>query len=392
MFDAIVLADLHWGAIELDRFKYELDRCLFDKINHMKKLDAIFIAGDLFDMKEYSSSETFREVLAFLNKLIACTDKLGCEIAVIKGTGNHDDLQLHTLETIYQSCNRIKFIHTVSDYTMNDVRILYVPEECVVDQELYYKEYFENHYDIMIGHGMIDKIWYAKNNKRSGMSSAPVFPVEQLCQVANYCYFGHVHEHKTYGKNKHFKYVGPVTVWEYDKQAHGYYIIHYSKETELMKEEYVENEHAQIMKSRAIVVDQNTTSLEPVMELVDTIITEEKYDRLKLIVTLDERSPLYLQAKNYFITKTGLYDNVNLMLLTRESDTPEDQITEEEEKEEELHHALFSSSMDDEAAIFEFIKTKEGKNIPLERIREVCGIPHTGGLNKYEEKEQHTIE
>lgn len=376
MFDAIVLADLHWGAIDLERFNYELDKSLFDRLNHMKKLDAVFIAGDLFDMKEYSSSGTFREVLKFLNKLLAYTERLASQIVVVKGTGGHDDLQLHTLEVIYNSHNRIKFIHTVSDEMLDDVHILYVPEECVVNQELYYKEYFQKHYDIMIGHGIIDKIWYAKNDKRIGMSSAAVLSVDQLCDVANYCYFGHIHEHKAYGKHKRFKYVGPFTTWEYDKNAHGYYIIHYSKETELMEEEYVENAHAQVMKTKAIAIDKDTTSLDQTMELVDSVIKDWAYDRLKLIVTLNESSPLYVQAKNYFITKTGIYDNIDLMLLTRE-DAVETESSEEEQEEEIFHDTLFASSMDDEASISEFIRTKEGKNISLERIREVCGIPHT---------------
>lgn len=373
MLDAIVLADLHWGAIDLERFKYELDKCLFDKIIHMKKLDVIFIAGDLFDMKEYSSSDTFREVLHFLNKLLSYTERLGSQIVAIKGTRTHDDLQLHTLETIYASCDRIKFIHTVTDWMINDVHILYVPEEYVVDQELYYKEYFEKHYDIMIGHGAIDKIWYAKSNKRSGMSSAPVFSVDKLCDVANYCYFGHIHEHKSYGKNGRFKYVGPVTVWEYDKKDHGYYIIHYSKETELAREEYIDNENAQKMKSVPIVIDESTKSLDSIMETVDEVISKGDYDKLKFIVRLHASSPLYIQTKNYFITKTGLYDNINLMLVTEEEST-ESESVEEVKKEEEFHDNLFSSSTSDEAAISEFIKTKEGKNISLDRIQEVCGI------------------
>lgn len=372
MLDAIIMADMHCGAINPDRFMKELDSCLFTRLNHMKKLDAFIIAGDLFDMKEYSSSDTFRMVLELLQKILEYTEKLDTKIVVLKGTRTHDDLQLYTLETIYKDCERIKFIHTVETDEICGVSFLYVPEEYVIDQELYYREYFASHYDIMIGHGMIDKIWYAKDNTRKGISSAPIFNVEDLCKTANYCYFGHIHEHRAYGKSKRFKYVGPMTVWEYDKKDCGYYIIHYDETSNLANEEYVPNEYAQVLKTCPISV-ADTMTMEELVDKIQTVLDHKDYDGMKLIVRLNPSVPIYVQAKNYLVTKIGLYDKVTLSIVSDEVEETKEEVAVRE-KTEELHEALFTNTLDDDAAIAEFIRNKEGKHISLNRIREVCAI------------------
>ena len=91
MLDAIIIADPHLGAIPVPKFKVELDKCLFNRLNHMKKLDMFIIAGDLFDMKEYSTSEVFKSVIEFLDRILMVTEKLGTKVVVLKGTRTHED-------------------------------------------------------------------------------------------------------------------------------------------------------------------------------------------------------------------------------------------------------------------------------------------------------------
>ena len=219
----------------------------------------------------------------------------------------------------------MKFVHSVERDIISGVSFLYIPEEYVVDQSSYYKEYFENHYDFIIGHGMIDKIWYAKDAKRKGMSSAPVFDVEELCSVANYCYFGHIHEHKAYGKNKRFKYVGPLTVWEYDKKDCGFYMFRYDKDTQIAKETYVENDMAQILMTFPIVVTDDM-SIEELIHKVQLALDSD-YDGLKIIIRIKSSSPIYIKAKNYLITKIGLYEKAHLNFIVDDDNVIE---TEEE--------------------------------------------------------------
>lgn len=377
MLNAIIVADPHFGAIDIKKFNHELDRCLFDRINHMKKLDMFIVAGDLFDMKEYSTSDVFKAVIRFIDKLIERTQKFDTKIVIIKGTGGHDDYQLQTLELIYNSdvrkCDRIKFVHTVSEDEVDGVKFLYIPEEYVLNQDLYYKKYFEKNYDIIIGHGTIDAIWRSRKQKRNDIMSAPVFNVEELCSVANYCYFGHEHMHKAYGKGGRFKYVGPLTVWEYDKTDAGYYIIKYSPKNSVCQETYIPNENAQVLIERYISIASDMT-MDMLDKRISQLILGLEYDGLKIKAEITDNCPILIQAKNYLTTKVGLYPNVKLVINVVESAGETEDEKVEREKTEELHATLFSNGLSDEAVIAEYIKSKNGKDIPLDRIKEICGI------------------
>lgn len=378
MLDAIIMADLHFGAVDPHLFMNELNKCLFNRLNHIKKLDMIIIAGDLFDMKEYATSDAFISVIHFINKLLLQTTNLGTKIVILKGTRTHDDYQLKTLETIYGTLarddrDRVEFIHTVSSEEVNGVKFLYLPEEYVVDQDAYYEEWFNKHYDIIIGHGTIDSIWRSKKQKRNDISSAPVFNVDQLCSIGNYCYFGHEHMRKSYGKRDRFKYVGPMTVWEYDKPDAGYYFIHYSPENEQCREEYIENECAQKLIERTITV-YDGMEMGEFMDIVDGFIDAPGYDGLKIKVSISSSCAIYVAVKNFVITKAGLYDNVKFVMNVVESEEETEEEKIEREKTEELHATIFSQNMSDETTIAEFIKSKNNKDISLDIIREICKI------------------
>ena len=61
LLNGIVLADLHFGAINSNRFMEELDGCLFKYLSKFvlkehQLMDFIVIAGDTFDLNESCST------------------------------------------------------------------------------------------------------------------------------------------------------------------------------------------------------------------------------------------------------------------------------------------------------------------------------------------------
>ena len=210
MLTAILLMDLHWGAISPQRMMAELEESLYKKINSLESsanhLDMIVIGGDLFDFKQYLSAEVTQYVFRFLDDLLDMTSET--VIYIIKGTRTHDDLQLNTIKDIYSRHrygDRLVVINTVEEMNIKGNKVLFLPEEYIVDQREYYKDtlyHQEKYYDLIFGHGIIDKIWYAKENHQKKYSASPVFPIEEIIEKANYLYFGHIHEHKRYGKKK----------------------------------------------------------------------------------------------------------------------------------------------------------------------------------------------
>lgn len=379
----IIAVDQHWGAIDPSRYRNELDLCFFNRIRHMEKLDFIMFGGDTFNMKEYVSSETFKQVLLFIKDLITETERLNTKIIFIEGTRTHDSLQLGTLSIIFNEilkCDRLKFVDTVEEDDINGMKILYLPEEYIVDQEEYYSEYFNKRYDLILGHGITDKIWYASKDKSIDLNhhtTAPIFKVDKLCNIGRYVYFGHIHEHKSYGPDNRFTSVGPSTVWEYGKEWDcGYYIIDYDTHTFIMDEEFVVNENAQKLVTKALVIESDI-ELELLDKKIDDIVKiSKRADGLRVIVTIHDNIDKFESVKDFIITKIGQYDNVKLVLhiVNMESDNTESSDDISPENKELAEKILGSTQTPIENQISNYILYKRGENISVEYIKELLDI------------------
>lgn len=377
----IIAVDQHWGATDPKRYRHEMDMCLFNRIEHMEKLDFIMFGGDTFDMKEYVSSDTFKEILKFIKDLLTITEKLDTKIIFIEGTRTHDSLQLDTLSIIFNyvyPCDRIKFVNTVEEDNISGMSILYIPEEYVVDQNAYYEEYFNKHYDLILGHGITDKIWYASKDKSEDLNhhtTAPIFSVDELCKVGNYVYFGHIHDHKSYGPNNRFTSVGPSTVWEYGKESEcGYYIIDYDTHTCLMMEEFVVNENAPKLITRGLVIDSDIT-IEKLDEKLDSIIKISKdVDGLRVVVTIYDTVEKFDAIRDFVITKIGQHDNIKLVLKIENISDEEDSSDMTDENKELAERILGSTKTPIENQISNYILYKKGENIPIDYIKDLLEI------------------
>lgn len=377
VIECIVMADLHWGVIDPSVFEKELDKCLFEPLRHRKnKIDFLVIAGDTFDMREYFSSKTVRYVIRFLYQLLDYVDK----IFVIEGTRNHDGYQTIPLSTIFcdvLKTNQIQFIQEVTDIRYKDISVLFIPEEYVVDEENYYKSFFSNHYDFIFGHGMIDKIWYARESNEklvvNHVPSAPLFSVDQLCSVANYVYFGHVHTHKAYGPRNRFKYIGPPTRWEFDKDWDcGYYHVWYDRTTGLANEEFIVNELARKLNTTILTVDHELTSSE--INLLSLSVRNQlpHCDRLRVILNMYDDVPNVITIRNTIIAKLETYSNVRIdvKMLSR-ADGPTDAQETIEERNQRINEYV---QIPEDVRIQSFIKERTDRLISIDTIREVTGL------------------
>lgn len=374
----IVMADLHWGAIDPNVFTSELRECLFKPLEHKKDpIDFIVISGDTFDMKEYFSSDVVRSALKFFNELSKHTDK----IFVIEGTRTHDAYQTLTLKTIFESLvntDKFVFMEKVSEITYQGIDMLFIPEEYVVDVDSYYGDFFSKHYDFIFGHGMVDKIWYAQKADSKMRAyhapSAPIFEVDKLCSIANYVYFGHVHTHIAYGPKKRFKYIGPVTRWEFDKEDDcGYYKVTYSNKTELAIEEFIVNDTARVLSTMAVNIDHdmNTSEIDKLFRSITSKL--ENCYKLRLIINILTDIQSYASLKEIILSRLNNYPMVYTVLKPYSNSDKSEKIAVEtnEERAERISRYV---EMPEELRIQKFILEKSNINIPLDTIREVTGL------------------
>lgn len=389
----IVMADLHWGAIHPDRFESELNHSLFAHLEKCEKsgerIDFAVIAGDTFDVSEYVSSLVTKSVIRFYKKLSEYVDR----IFVVEGTRSHDALQSSTLDIIFRevaNIDNIQFIQTVSGLIFRGVKMLFIPEEYISDPDTYYSEYFNQSWDLIFGHGMTDVIWYAKSNDESikryrNHTLAPVFSVEQLCATGRYCYFGHVHEHKSYGPDGRFKYIGPPTRWEIDKTWDcGFYHILYDKDTGLIDEEFVVNQYAMQFRSFAITIDSDLSTEQVQAKINPVVSVVHDYDQIRVILNIKRSVKTAQTIKDLFLTGFNQYPNIVVMVKMID-DEPDDSVPDTVETPEERNLRVSSYiQTPEDIRIQEFIRKNSQMEIPITTIRDVIGFQK---IKPVEEKE-----
>lgn len=365
-----IFADLHWGACNLQRFWSELNDGFFDQLPD-DGVDAIFIAGDLFDMKESFPSETVKYVILFIYRLMSCCQ----DLFIIEGTRGHDSLQTRTLELIFSLTEYKETIHIyqrASDIDYCGMKVLFLPEEYVEDASTYYAPYLGEGvepYDLIIGHGMIDKVWYAREGedklKLNHAVQTPVFSLETLLNHGTRIYFGHVHENKNY--QERFTYVGPFTRWEYDKEWEpGFYCYTFRVQDGSWSDMFYPNKYAPIFHTENLSIRQNyspeilSEKLGKILDLVP------QCDGLRIRVILDRELSTASQMKDYISDMVKPYPNVRLVFKYLEPDeTKEETIVTKEPK-------MIPQTPED-IRIQEFVKKRRGLDISLERICEVIG-------------------
>ena len=374
----MVSADWHIGATDPYRFQNELLKLVSEKINEKKSLDLFVIAGDIFDMKEYLSSDSVKVFFIIMANLLTMTESYNTEFRIIEGTRTHDALQLSTLSIIFEKLmkiTRVKFIEHVEEEYILGMNVLYIPEEYVIDAELYYKDFFSKKYDFIFGHGNTDLMWYMNKGKQTNISQAPVFKVCELCNIARYTYFGHFHYHIAAGQDNRFKSIGPVTRWEFDKDGEcGLYFTEYDINSKIAIEEYIFNEYAPILPTIVVTIKKEY-ELDELNKVIKKKITEpmKNSDKLRLIVNIDTTVKNFNVMRDFVLASYGKIDNLSLVLkLFGNSEEKSNEETKESvEKSVEEKPYLYDKSMHDEARIAAFIRKKEGVNISLESILEI---------------------
>ena len=374
----MISADWHIGAIDPYRFKKELITLVKETLHEKKSLDLFIVAGDTFDMKEYLSSDSVKVFFLIMAELLELTKEYNTEFRFIEGTRTHDALQLSTLKVVFENLlmnKRVKFIEEVTKEEIHGLDILYIPEEYIEDNEIYYKDYFNNHYDFIFGHGNTDLMWYMKDVKKTKGFSSPVFKSSELLQIANYIYFGHFHYRMESKESDRFKSIGPVSRWEFGKEGDcGFYYTIYDNDSKLGIEDYIENIYAPILTTTILNIKKSYELDELDREIKRKINgVKDNADKIRLIVNIDTSIENYITMRDFILSAFRNIDNLTLIIKLigeEESESPENQLEDNNLSIEEKPY-LYDKSMHDEARIAAFIRKKEGVNISLESILDV---------------------
>ncbi len=300
-YRGLVLADIHFGATDVDEMKQELRTNLFNLLDTRYYFDFIIIDGDYWDKKIFLNNRASDAGLWLMNKLTQYTK---C-IRIVYGTESHEVDQYHIF-SIYENMKGLDFkiIKTVcEEELLPGMQVLYLPEEYIKDKDEYYKEFFsqKKKYDYIFGHGVIAEAMtmIKRENKKDKNESRLKPAVFTTADFKKCCkgevYFGHYHVHTVIQDYVH--YVGSFTRWIHgEEEPKGYYEITCNLEDEPhYSSEFHENYDAPKFKTHIFGYDHEIFSSEEMLEnhlkTLRNLIENSNNKSTRLIFNIPEDYP-----------------------------------------------------------------------------------------------------
>ncbi len=208
------MADIHLG-VKLPKIDYLNSLNMFLDIikHHKEECHAIFVCGDMFDHRLSVDDLIFASY--FLTNLACNSCGRGVyehvPVYFIHGTYTHDQDQYEIFADILEKLPNVHVYYTKQAATCNvldgSAKVLFLPQEY---GDISYEKYFNDTYDIIIGHGPVS------SQNKSPCKSAKyeiLHSAELLGKISKICVFGHYHCYTDFGNNVF--YTGPWLRWQF---------------------------------------------------------------------------------------------------------------------------------------------------------------------------------
>lgn len=369
-----IIADIHGGAIPPLQLLNELKSEYIDKLSNLAILDFVVVAGDLFDTKISLNSEHTRVVFTFLKLLINVCIEKNAKLRIIKGTESHDNKQLELLNLMSTNCD-IKIINTVtSEDLFDDMKVLYVPEEYMTDYTEYYKDYMNDEYDMIFGHGLFNEVAFASKLQASEttMSRAPIFKSEDFINICKGpIFFGHIHKKQVI--NDRIYYVGSFSRWVFgEEEDKGSMIVAYTPETSNYKVDFIENKLARTFTT--MIINESSTLYKNEscdINLILNLIESVKADKVRLIFNIpkDYQNAKLLQS----LIRDTFSKNPNIKIIINNNSVEDKAKKERIEKIQKLvstYDFIFNNNIPLEEKIVKYIKIRHNRDIDISDMRD----------------------
>lgn len=377
----LVSTDQHAGAFDEERWYGEIEEVLLKEIEEDKSIELVLLGGDWFHKKLSANSKAMKLAVKALVKILKICGKRGTKVRMIKGTHSHDNNQLDLFEPLVGSdlCD-FKIFRTVSSEIIpfeNEVlRILYLPEEYMPDQEEYYKEVFEGEYDIVLGHGLVDKASFISQviETETPRPDAPVFKVADLEKIClGPIYFGHIHKRMIVGR---FRYVGSHSVWGFgEEEEKGFIKGTINLKTKEFNDRYVNNELRPNYETIEYKTNDEIFKL-PVDRIINKLlqqasnINHELGDKIRYKINIPVDFENDIMLTKLLNEVFANIPHVKLMIKNTSKLMNEEQEDNEINEIVERYYMLFDPSLSYEERLQLFIQIKHGANIDLEFIKD----------------------
>lgn len=216
--ELVCAADIHYSEEKFNQIEYSFN--FFLEYIKKKRPDFVVLAGDYFEKRLSPDSKVYKHAIGNLIEISKYTNYL----IVIKGTHSHDANQLEILRELKKVKNNIYYYDTftIDTFKIKDghgteknIKFAFIPEEYPKNHKEYYKRLYEENFDFIIGHGMLNgaKLHNGVVNK---YIKDLRFNYTELDKHCKYNIWGHIHLPQQLSE-KTF-YVGSLGRWQFGEE------------------------------------------------------------------------------------------------------------------------------------------------------------------------------
>ena len=372
--NSLFLADIHFGISGTSHLYDELME-IIPKTLIEKKIKILFISGDYFD-RELVGSHKYYATKFFANIASICDDNK-IILRMIRGTKSHD---LNQLVGFFGSTNIMlpeldfKIINTVEEEELLGLKILYIPEEELLDQIEYYAPFKEKKYNIIVGHGtwdFVDKSNFLLGNNEIDKMASPVHLTKEWDSALEkgFCVFGHIHNGPKH-KNKYF-YTNSFTRWVYgQEEPKGFLISESDNETFEYKVEFIENSLAPKYETLSFENAVGSTNLRDqsildIRKKLKELVAKNSGNKVRINVTELSPTEIMLLQK-----AASTLDHIDLVIQSKKME----EMLLEEQEENNIHDYVIHPEkygLTAEEVIIRFAKENNNEDILMSDLQNV---------------------
>ena len=383
MYRGILIADLHIGAINVQKQYEEIKNRIFTKIINQKPNFIIFL-GDYFDHKfALNDDSTYYSVL-IINEIIKLCKNNGLEntkLRFVYGTESHEWDQYKFLNAMDTDFDIRVIRYCEEEDLFPNMKVLYIPEEHLYNKGEYYEKFLSQpkKYDYIFGHGVIREVMkeaaIISDNNTSNRKKVPIFSTGELTYACKgQVYFGHYHIHTNI--NDTVFYVGSFNRWCFGEEDPKVFYTIEKNINEYDEEEYncdfIENDLTDTFKTiafgyeNAIFKDQEI--MEKKLNQVDNMIKDKifNYVRFEFNIPNTSFNPEYIM--NFIKERYRFNDNIKVNIVHGYQEEKKKKEKEEIEKWNEENAPYFNKNISIEDKVSYFISMEFKREIRPEKI------------------------
>ena len=385
-YKGLIISDIHIGVIPMEELYLQFQSSFIEYINNMDELHYIIIDGDYFDHKLFLNDIASKYASKMLQDIIDACKKFDNQVKIrfVYGTESHECNQYDALSVLINSYDIEVIKYAKEEELLPGMKVLYLPEEHILDKKEYYKEFFkeDQKYDYIFGHGIIREAMKeaAVQNDTSSdkRKKVPVFSTAEFRRICKgQTYFGHYHVNTDMDD---VFYVGSFTRWQFgEDQDKGFYETCFNTKKETYTNKFIKNELAKMYKTISFgykdKIFDNVDTLHQELDRVDHLIKTDAFDHVRFEVNIPETQENPEFVIDYLKERYKFNKNIKVNIVNGYIEAKKKQQKEKIKEDNDKYDFIFEKDISLQDKTSHFISIEYNRDITPDHIENYLTKP-----------------